>query len=88
MQPIPNPNNKPTQSLNNIELQTLPSYLISTIPVHEIQLRSRRVVNDKPKSSAIIHEANEEEEDSNEHMNDSIFEDVNIPKVPVYTHPP
>ena len=35
---IPNPNNKPTQSLNSIELKTLPSYLISTIPVHELQL--------------------------------------------------
>ena len=37
-QPITNPNNKPTQALNIIELQTLPSYLISTVPVHEIQL--------------------------------------------------
>ena len=37
-QPIPNPNNKPTQALYNIELQTLPSYLISTLLVHEIQL--------------------------------------------------
>ena len=53
-QPIPNPNNKPTQALNSIELQTLPSYLISTVPVHEIQLRSGRVVNNKPKSSVII----------------------------------
>ena len=86
-QPIPNPNNKPTQALNNIELQTLPSYLISTVPVHEIQLRSGRVVNDKPKSSIIIHELNEEEEDSNEPMNDAILEDVNIPKDPVHTHP-
>ena len=49
-QTIPNPNNKPTQALNNIELQTLPSYLILTVPVHEIQLRSGRVLNDKPKS--------------------------------------
>ena len=59
-QPIPDPNNKPNQALNNSELQTLPSYLISTVPVHEIQLRSGRVVNDKPKSSVIIHEASEE----------------------------
>ena len=35
-QPIPNPNNKPTQAINSIELQTLPSYLISTVPIHEI----------------------------------------------------
>ena len=71
-QPIPSPNNKPTQALNSIEFQTLPSYLISTVPVHEIQLRSGRVVNDKPKSLVIIHEENEEEEDSNEPVNDSI----------------
>ena len=85
-QPIPNPNNKPTQALNNVELQTLPSYLISTILVHEIQLQSGRVVSDKLKSSVIIHEVSEEEEDSNEPVNDSILEDVNIPKVPIHTH--
>ena len=45
-------------------------------------------MNDKPKSSFIIHEANEEEEDSNEPVNDNILEDVNILKVPVHTHPP
>ena len=73
-QSIPNPNNKPTQALNIIEFQTLPSYLISTVPVHEIQLRSGRVVNDKPKSSVIIHEENKEEEDSNEPVNDAILE--------------
>ena len=84
---IHNPNNKPTQALNNIELQTLPSYFILTVPVHEIQLRSGRVVNNKPKSSVIIQEPNEEE-DSSEPMNDAILEDVNIPKVPVHTHPP
>ena len=85
---IPKPNNKPTQALNNIELQTIPSYLISTVPVHEIQLRSGRVVNNKPKSSVIIQEPNEGEEDSSEPVNDAILEDVTIPKVPVHTHPP
>ena len=44
-------------------------------------------MNDKPKSSVIIHEENEEEEDSNEPMNDVILEDVNILKIPVHTHP-
>ena len=43
-------------------------------------------MNDKPKSSVIIQEPNEE--DSNELVNDAILEDVNIPKVPVHTHPP
>ena len=76
-QPIPNPNNKPTQALNSIELQTLPSYVISTVPIstvpiHEIQLRSGRVVNDRPKSSVIIREENDKE-DSSEVMNDAIL---------------
>ena len=69
-------------------MQNLPSYLLSSVPIHEIQLRSGRVVNDKRKSLVIIHEVNEEEEDSNEPMNDVILEDVNIPKIPVHTHPP
>ena len=84
-QPIPNPNNKLSQALNSIEFQTLPSYVISIIPVHEIQLRYGRVGNDKPKSSVIIHEENEEEEDPNEIMNDDILQDV--PNIPVHTHP-
>ena len=87
-QPIPNPNNNPTQYLNNIELRTLPSYLVSTIPIHEIQLQSGRFVNDKPIKSVIIREENDEEEqDSNEPVNDAILEDVNISKVTVPTHP-
>ena len=84
MQPIPNPDNKPTQSLNSIELQTLSSYVILTEPIHEIQLRSRRVVNDRPKSSVIIREENEEE-DPDEFMSDSILQDVL--KIPVHTNP-
>ena len=84
-QPIPNPNNKPTQALNSIELQTLPSYVISTVPIHEIQLRSGRVVNDRPKSPVIIREENEEVQDPNEIMNDTILQDV--PNIPVHTHP-
>ena len=62
-----------TNGIPNIDLQTLPSYVISTIHVHVIQLRSRRVVNDKPKLSVVIREENEEEEDSNEVMNDVIL---------------
>ena len=45
-------------------------------------------MNDKPKSSIIIHEENEEEEHSNEPVNDAILQDVNILKIPVHTHPP
>ena len=84
-QSIPNPNNKPTQYLNSIELQTLASYVISNVPVHEIQLRSGRVVNDKPKPLVIIREENEEVEDPNEVMNDTFLQDV--PNISVHTHP-
>ena len=58
--------------LLGIEFQTLPSYFILTVHVHEIQLWSGRVVNDRPKSSVIIHEENDEE-DSNEVLNDVIL---------------
>ena len=84
-QAIPNLNNMSTQALNNIEFQTLPSYVISITLVHKIQLQSGRVVNDKPKSSVIICEENEEVEDPNEVMNDTILKDV--PNISVHTHP-
>ena len=42
-------------------------------------------MNDRPKSLVIIHEENEEEEDPNEVMNDTISQDV--PNIPFYTHP-
>ena len=86
-QPIPNPNNNPSQALNSIELQTLPSYVILAVQIHEIQLRSGRVVDDRPKSSVIIHEENEEEENPNEVTNDYILQDVDIPNIPAHTHP-
>ena len=42
-------------------------------------------MNDKPKSSVITHEENEEVEDPNEVMNDTILQDV--PNILVHTHP-
>ena len=42
-------------------------------------------MNDKPKSSIIICEENEEVEDPNEVMNDTIMQDV--PNISVHTHP-
>ena len=74
--PLPNPNNNLAQAINSIELQTLPSYIILIVPVHEIQLRYGRLVNDIPKSSVIIREENEEVEEPNEIMNDKILQDV------------
>ena len=43
-------------------------------------------MSDRPKSSVIIHEENDEEY-SNEVMNDAILQDVDIPKIPLDTHP-
>jgi hypothetical protein len=37
---VPNPNNKPPQPLNNVEMQAFPTYVISLVPLQEIQLRS------------------------------------------------
>ena len=42
-------------------------------------------MNDRPKPLVIIHEDNEEVEDPNEIMNDTILHDV--PNIPVHTHP-
>ena len=42
-------------------------------------------MNDKHKSSVIIREENEEVENPNEDMNDTILQDV--PNIPVHTHP-
>jgi hypothetical protein len=32
-QPIPNPNNKPTQPLHNVDMQAFPTYVISHVPL-------------------------------------------------------
>ena len=44
-------------------------------------------MNDKPNSSVIIREENEEEEDPNVVMNDAILQDEDISNIPVHTHP-
>jgi hypothetical protein len=43
--PVPNPNNKPTQPLHNVEMQTFPMYVISHVPLQKIQLRSGKVLD-------------------------------------------
>ena len=43
-QPILNPNNKPTQPLHNVEMKAFSTYVISPVPLQEIQLRSRKVM--------------------------------------------
>jgi hypothetical protein len=44
-QPIPNPNNRPTQPVQNLEVQTFPTYVITPAPFNGIELRSGRVLN-------------------------------------------
>lgn len=43
-QPIANPNNRAVQSTHNVGVQTLPIYVITTIPIQQIQLRSGKVL--------------------------------------------
>jgi hypothetical protein len=51
--PMPNLNKKPTQPLHNVDMKTFPTYVISPIPLHEIQLRSRKVL-DRQRPSVVI----------------------------------
>lgn len=44
-QPIANPNNRPTQPVHNMELQAFPTYVITSAPLNEIQLRSGKALN-------------------------------------------
>ena len=50
--------------------------------MHEIQLRSGRVLNEKLKSSVIIREEDEEDEALEEPISNTIFKDVVIPEIP------
>jgi len=57
---VPNPNNKPTQPLHNVEMQTFLTYFISHVQLHEIQLRSGKVL-DRHRPSVVIQEEEEYE---------------------------
>jgi hypothetical protein len=76
-QPVSNPNNNPTQPLNNVEMQAFPTYVITPVPLQEIQLRSKKVL-DRQRPSVVIKE--EEEETTQQPMEDTRWEDVIIPK--------
>ena len=64
-QPIPNPNNKPSQPLHNPEIQMAPTYVIHLAPIQEIQLRSGKTLNKTP-PTVIIQEESREEKTENE----------------------
>jgi hypothetical protein len=77
-QPVPNPNNKPPQPLHNVEIQAFPTYVITPVPLQEIQLRSGKVL-ERQRPSVVIQEE-EEEETTKQPMDDTRWEDVIIPK--------
>jgi hypothetical protein len=66
-QPIPNPNNRPTKPVQNIEVQTFPIYVITPASFNGIELRSGRVVN-KPDPTVVI----QEEEQVDNHIEEQI----------------
>ena len=63
-QPVANPNNRVVQSTYNTEIQPYPTYAISTLPIQEVELRSRRILpqQEKCKSMVVIEEELEKEE--------------------------
>jgi hypothetical protein len=80
-----NPNNKPPQPLHNVEMQAFPTYVITLVPLQEIQLRSRKVL-DRQRPSVVIQEE-EGEETTKQPMDETRWEDVIIlknqaPKLP------
>jgi hypothetical protein len=75
---VPNSNNKPTQPLQNVELQTFLTFVISPGPLHEIQLRSGKVM-DRQKPSVVI-QKEEEDETPEKPTDETKWEDVIIPK--------
>jgi hypothetical protein len=77
-QPVPNPNNKPPQPLHNVEMQAFMTYVITHVPLQEIQLRSGKFL-DRQRPSVFI-QGEEEEETTKELTDDTRWEDVIIPK--------
>ena len=58
-QPVSNPNNKPPQPLNNVEMQAFQTYVITPVPLQEIQLRLGKVL-ERQRPSIVIQEEEEE----------------------------
>ena len=76
VQPVANPNHKTIQATNNVDLPTYPTnptYLISTMPLQYVQLRSGRDLS-QIKTPITI----EEEPDTNEKMGDEATNENNV----------
>jgi len=69
-QPIPNPNNRPTQPVQNVEVKTFPAYVIMPTPFNGIELRLGRVVN-KTNPTVVI-----QEEQVDNHRNQEEQKDI------------
>jgi hypothetical protein len=68
-QPISNPNNKVAQPTYNVELQNFPTYMITSLGINDIHLRSGKVLHqDAP---IIVEEPIEEETPNQTNNNDS-----------------
>ena len=54
-QPIPNPNNRTTQLVQNLEVKTFPTYVITPASFNGIELRIGNILN-KPNPIMVIQE--------------------------------
>ena len=73
-QPIANPNNRVGQPTYNAGTQNLPTYVITTVPIQQVQLRSGNIFPQKP--SIVIEE--EEQHKSQENPQQAPEENKNI----------
>jgi hypothetical protein len=73
-----NPNNNPPQPLHNVEMQAFSTYVITSVPLQEIQLRSEKVM-ERQRPSVVI-QKEEEEETTKQPTDDTRWEDVIISK--------
>jgi hypothetical protein len=76
---VPNPNNNPPQPLNNVEMHAFLTYVITHVPLQEMQLRSRKVL-DRKRPSVVIQEEEEEEETTKQSTDNTRWEAVIILK--------
>ena len=73
-----NPNNNPPQPLNNVEMHAFSTYVITLVPLQEIQIRSGKVLESQ--RPLVVIQEEEEEETTKQPTDDTRWEDVIIPK--------
>ena len=90
-QPVANLNNRASLPAYNVDLQTFPTYLVTLVPIQEIQLRSRKVLNQQD-PIVIIEEESEEKETPSQITYDNLTENTivsatQIPSIPYLEQP-